>query len=311
MADRLSQVAGHLSNTYSRGLLAGEVAIITGSGQGIGRSCAILFAKEGAKVVVSDLDVKKAEAVVEEIKAAGGDAIAVGGDVSADDFPQRILEATIKKYGKLNHIVNNAGFTFDRMFHTTPDDAFDIIMKVHVRAPFRLIRAAAPYMRIKVCVISLPLVVNLLMFHHMEGNTENRSVTNVSSTSGLHGNIGQANYAAAKAAVLSLTKTLCKEWGAFGVRANTVAFGHITTRLTLAKEDGATIEIDGKKVTLGIPGAQSAKAPAGPAASAFPHIPLARAGTPDDAAGSVLFLASPLASFVSGHTLEVTGGQGI
>lgn len=289
MADRLAQVSGHLSNAYGRGLLAGEVAIITGAAQGIGRSCALLFAKEGAKVVVSDLDEKKAQLVVDEIKAAGGEAIAVGGDVGADDFPQKILDATIKKYGKLNHIVNNAGFTYDRMLHTTPDDAWDIIMKIHVRAPFRLIRAAAPYLRLK-------------------GSTENRSIVNVSSTSGLHGNVGQANYAAAKSAVIGLTKTVCKEWGPFGVRANTVAFGFVQTRLTAAKEDGATIEIDGKKVALGIPGGKSSvTATAGPA----PGIPLGRGATPDEAAASVLFLASPLASFVSGHTLEVTGGAGI
>ncbi|KAL4254928.1 short-chain dehydrogenases/reductases (SDR) family protein [Abortiporus biennis] len=288
-SERLSQVSGHLTNSYPRGLLAGEVAIITGAAQGIGRSCALLFAKEGAKVVVSDLDEKKAQIVVDEILAAEGDAIAVGGDVGADDFPERVLSATIKKYGKLNHIVNNAGFTFDKMLHTTPDDAFDIILKIHVRAPFRLIRAAAPYLRIK-------------------GNKENRSIINVSSTSGLHGNIGQANYAAAKSAVIGLTKTICKEWGIFNVRANTVAFGYIQTRLTQAKEAGASIEIDGKKVALGIPGGKSqATGGGGPA----PGIPLGRGGTPDEAAASVLFLASPLASFVSGHTLEVTGGQGI
>ncbi|CAL1696837.1 unnamed protein product [Somion occarium] len=293
MANRLSQVTGHLTNTYGRGLLAGEVAIITGAAQGIGRSCALLYAKEGAKVVVTDLDEKKAQLVVDEIKAGGGDAIAVGGDVAADDFPQKVLEATIKKYGKLNHIVNNAGFTFDRMLHTTPDDAWDIIIKVHVRAPFRLIRAAAPYLRLK-------------------GSTENRSIINVSSTSGLHGNVGQANYAAAKSAVIGLTKTICKEWGPFGVRANTVAFGFVQTRLTAAKEEGATIEIEGKKVALGIPGGKSAATGGGkPGASAYPGIPLGRGATPDEAAAAVLFLASPLASFVSGHTLEVTGGQGI
>ncbi|TFK84871.1 short-chain dehydrogenase/reductase SDR [Polyporus arcularius HHB13444] len=286
MADRLAQVAGHLSASYPRGLLAGEVAIITGAAQGIGRSVALLFAKEGAKVVVTDLDEKKAQLVVDEIKLAGGDALAVGGDVSADDFPEKVISATIKKFGKINHIVNNAGFTYDRMLHTTPDDAWDIIMRVHVRAPFRLIRAAAPHMRIK-------------------GNTENRSVINVSSTSGLHGNVGQANYAAAKAAVIGLTKTLCKEWGAFGVRANTVAFGLVQTRLTAAKEEGAAIEIDGKKVALGIPGGGNSNV------NKFALIPLGRGATPDEAAGGVLFLASPLASFVSGHTLEVTGGAGI
>jgi len=240
--------------------------------------------------VVSDLDEKKAQLVVEEIKGFGGDAIAVGGDVGADDFPKKILDATISKYGKLNHIVNNAGFTYDKMLHTLPDDAWDIIQKIHVRAPFRLIRAAAPYMRIK-------------------GNTENRSVINVSSTSGLHGNVGQANYAAAKSAVIGLTKTLAKEWGLFGVRANTIAFGLIHTRLTQAKEDGATIEIDGKKVSLGVPGAGAGANQ--PGAKANPLIPLARGGSPDEAAGGMLFLASSLASYVSGHTLEVTGGAGI
>ncbi|PIL30843.1 hypothetical protein GSI_07011 [Ganoderma sinense ZZ0214-1] len=173
------------------------------------------------------------------------------------------------------------------MLHTTPDDVWDIIIRVHVRAPFRLVRAAAPHMRIK-------------------GNTENRSIINVSSTSGLHGNVGQANYAAAKAAVIGFTKTICKEWGPFGVRANTVAFGFVQTRLTAAKEAGASIEIAGKKVALGIP-----QAPAGKGLNPFVGIPLGRSATPDEAAGAVVFLASPLASFVSGHTLEVTGGAGI
>ncbi|KAF8330346.1 short-chain dehydrogenase/reductase SDR [Cantharellus anzutake] len=293
MAARLTQVQGHLSNNHPRGLLAGEVAIITGAAQGIGRSTALLFAKEGAKVVVSDLDAKKAEAVVEEIRAAGGDAIAVGGDVSAEDFPDRIIKATIDKYGKLNHLINNAGFTFDKMIHTMTDQTFDIILKVHVRAPFRLIRAAAPYLRIK-------------------GSKENRSIVNVSSTSGLHGNVGQINYAAGKAAVVGMSKTIAKEWGSFGVRANTVAYGFIETRLTANKADGASIEIGGKKIALGVP---KPAAPTGDKKAAAPPvpnpIPLQRGGTPDEAGAAILFLASPLASYISGHTLEVTGGLGI
>jgi len=288
MAQRLSQISGHLTNSAGRGLLADEVAIITGAGQGIGRSAALLFAVEGAKVVVSDLDEVKAQSVVNEIKQAGGDAIAVSGDVGADDFPEKVIKATVHKYGKINHIVNNAGFTYDRMAHTLPDDAWDIIQKVHVRAPFRLIRAAAPHFRIK------------------GENKENRSIVNVSSTTGLHGNVGQANYAAAKAAVVGLTKTIAKEWGPFGVRANTVAFGRIETRLTAAKEAGATITIDGKKVALGIPGAGNKSAPLSSAG-----IPLGRGASPDEAAASMLFLVSPLASYVTGHTLECTGGVGI
>ncbi|KAF9007879.1 hypothetical protein BDQ17DRAFT_1539628 [Cyathus striatus] len=293
MADRLAQVSGHISNTHGRGLLAGEVAIVTGAGQGIGRSIALLFSKEGAKVVISDIDAKKLETVSAEIKAAGGDVLSVVGDVGADDFPKKIVDATVQKYGKINHIINNAGFTFDKMLHTTPDDAFDVIMKIHVRAPFRLVRQAAPYFRLK------PEL------------RENRSIVNVSSTSGLHGNVGQANYAAAKSAVIGLTKTIAKEWGPFGVRANTIAFGLIHTRLTAAKEAGATIEIDGKKVALGVPGAQRPTSPTEPSPEAYPLIPLRRGGSTDEAAASVLFLASPLASYVSGHTLEVTGGAGI
>ncbi|KAG6371544.1 hypothetical protein JVT61DRAFT_9250 [Boletus reticuloceps] len=290
MANRLAQVSGHISNTYGRGLLAGEVAIITGAGQGIGRSAALLFAKEGAKVVVSDIDVNKAAAVVNEIKAAGGEAIGVAGDVGADDFPKKIVEATVKAFGQINHIVNNAGFTYDKMLHTMPDDAYDVIMKIHVRAPFRLVRAAAPYFRVK------------------SGTPANRSIINVSSTSGLHGNVGQVNYAAAKSAVVGLTKTIAKEWGVFGVRANTVAYGLVHTRLTASKEDGAMIEIDGKKVALGIPAAQARVAES---VNAYADIPLHRGATPDEAAAAMLFLASPLASYVSGHTLEVTGGRGI
>ncbi|KAJ3733591.1 hypothetical protein DFJ43DRAFT_995113 [Lentinula guzmanii] len=293
MAGRLAQVSGHLSNAYGRGLLAGEVAIITGAGQGIGRSAALIFANEGAKVVISDIDANRLATVEEEIKAAGGDSLSVAGDVGADEFPKRIVDATIAKYGKINHIVNNAGFTFDKMLHTTPDDTWDIIMKIHVRAPFRLVRQAAPYFRVK------------------PEQRENRSIINVSSTSGLHGNVGQANYAAAKAAVIGLTKTIAKEWGPFGVRANTVAFGLIHTRLTAAKEDGATMEIDGKKVALGVPGAKPPSDAASKSGDAYPLIPLRRGGNTDEAAASMLFLASPLASYVSGHCLEVTGGAGI
>jgi 3-oxoacyl-[acyl-carrier protein] reductase len=153
------------------------------------------------------------------------------------------------------------------MIHKTPDDGWDIMMNVHVRAPFRLIRAAAPYFRLK------------------PEKRENRSIVNVSSISGLHGNTGQANYAAAKSAVLGLTKTLAKEWGPFGVRTNTVAFGLVLTRLTAAKEAGSTIEVKGKKIALGIPGSTMHDTKPG---QMLPGIPLGRGATPDEAAAAVL-----------------------
>ena len=199
-----------------------------------------------------------------------------------------------------------AGFTYDKMLHTTPDDAFDVIMKIHVRAPFRLIRQAAPYFRVK------------------GEQKENRSIVNVSSTSGLHGNVGQANYAAAKSAVIGLTKTICKEWGPFGVRANTIAFGLIHTRcvlicargtcrgadwsvrnsLTASKEAGATIEVNGKKVALGVPGAPR---PETADEKAYAGIPLRRGGTVEDAAGAVLLCVSLLPSTptFSGLTIQL------
>jgi 3-oxoacyl-[acyl-carrier protein] reductase len=165
---------------------------------------------------------------------------------------------------------------------------------LHCNAPFKLVRAAAPYFRVR--------------------DGAPRNIVNISSTSGLHGNAGQANYALAKAGVVGLTKTIAKEWGpAFGVRANTVAFGYITTRLTAAKEEGAFVTTpDGTKVALGIPSAQqAARKGAGPATQQFPDIPLRRPGSPSEAAATVLAVASPLFSYVSGQTISVTGGRNI
>ncbi|GAA5827876.1 hypothetical protein JCM11251_007712 [Rhodosporidiobolus azoricus] len=289
--NRLAAVSSSLA--YPKGLLAGDVAIITGAAQGIGRSCALLFAAEGSKVVVSDLDAAKAQVVVDEIKRAGGEAIAVGGDVTAEDFPKKIVEATVEAFGTIDHLVLMAGFTADKMLHTLNDDMYELMLKVHNVAPFRLIREAAPHLRTK----------------DPKRSQKNRSIITVSSVAGLHGNVGQVNYATAKAGIMGLTKTVAKEWGPFGVRANCVAFGHILTRLTQAKELGESIEVNGKKIALGIPTGGKKKDEGKP--ESYPHIPLNRPGTADDAARAVLFLASPLASYVSGHTLECTGGMGI
>jgi 3-oxoacyl-[acyl-carrier protein] reductase len=174
-------------------------------------------------------------------------------------------------------------------FPQTTDKQWDTILALHNTQPFKLVRAAAPYFRVK--------------------DGEPRNIVNISSTSGLHGNAGQANYALAKAGVTGLTKTIAKEWGpAFGVRANTVAFGHIATRLTAAKEEGAFITTpDGVKVALGIPQKQKAGKEDGEAA--YKDIPLGRPGTATEAAGAILSIVSPLMGYVSGQTLSVTGGR--
>ncbi|KXS21788.1 3-oxoacyl-reductase [Gonapodya prolifera JEL478] len=285
MADRVGLVANHLG-AFPNGILAGQVAIITGSGQGIGRASALLFAKEGASVVVTDIDKTKSDAVAQEIKDAGGKAISFPGDVTDPKFPEGIVKATVAAFGKLNIVINNAGFTFDGMIHKMTDAQWNLMLTVHNTAPFRLIRAAAEEFR--------------------KNNGEPRAIVNISSTSGIHGNVGQVNYATAKAGVNGMTKTIAKEWGPLGVRANSIAFGLVDTRLTRAKEAGEAIVVDGQKVSLGVPERMRAAGGRG-----YEYIPLRRAGTPEDAAGAVLFLASPLASYVTGHCLEVTGGVGI
>lgn len=282
-----------MKSTMTGKLLDGQVAIITGSGRGIGAAAAELFSQHGAKVVVSDRDSEPTEAMVKAIKDAGGDAIGVAGDVTDPAFAEKLMSATIDAYGKLNILVNNAGYTWDGMLHKMSDEQWDAIMAVHTTAPFRLIRAAAPHMR-------EAAKAEIAKHGHP---VEPRCIVNVSSTSGLHGNIGQINYATAKLGIVGLTKTVAKEWGAFGIRCNAVAFGFIDTRLTRAKEEGASMDVGGQTVALGIPDGMRERATTGN--------PLGRAGDALEGAGGIFFLASPLASYVSGHCLEVTGGAGI
>jgi 3-oxoacyl-[acyl-carrier protein] reductase len=270
-----------------------QVVVITGAGRGIGAAAAKLFAAQDARVVVNDLNAEPAEEVVASIRASGGEAIAVAGSVTDLDFPAHLVRSTIDAYGKINVLVNNAGYTWDGMLHKMSDEQWGAILEVHVTAPFRLIRAVAPYMR------------DAAKQEMAEGGTtESRCIVNVSSTSGLHGNIGQGNYATGKMGIVGLTKTVAKEWGRFGIRCNTVAFGYIDTRLTRAKEAGETIAVGDTEVALGIP-----EKLLRPERTAL--IPLGRAGTAEEAAGGIVMMASPLAAYISGHTLEVTGGAGI
>lgn len=284
MAERAKQISAHLN--YPKGMFPGQTAIITGSGQGIGAECARLFANEGALVVVSDIDKTKSDETADKINKAGGTAISVPGDILDDNY----INGLVKKAaefggGKIHVIVNNAGFTWDAVIHKITDKQWDTIVALHNTAPFKLIRAAAPYFRVR--------------------DGEPRSIVNISSTSGLHGNAGQANYALAKAGVTGLTKAIAKEWGPqFAVRANTVAFGHIQTRLTAAKEGGAFVTApDGSKIALGIPQKQIESR------QSYADIPLGRPGTATEAASAVMAVCSPMFSYITGQTLSVTGGR--
>lgn len=274
-------------------LFENQVVVVTGAGRGIGAATAQLFAEHGASVVVNDLDAGPAQDTADAITEAGGVAHVVAGSVTEDGFAEALLAEAVERFGKLNVLVNNAGFTWDGMLHTMTDDQWQRVMEIHTFAPFRLIRAAAPYLR-------EPGKRELAAG---EPFSENRVIVNISSTSGLHGNVGQINYATAKMGVVGLTKTVAREWGRFGVRCNAVAFGYIDTRMTGPKDGSEVATVDGQEIAQGIPDAIREQARTGN--------PLGRAGTDREAAGGVVLMASPLAGYVTGHTLEVTGGAGI
>ena len=272
-------------------MLDGKICIVTGGGRGIGKATALLFAKEGGKVAISELDAEPANETVTEIKKIGGQAIAVVGDITAPGAPEKLVQATVDAFGpNIDVIANVAGYTWDGFLHKMTDEQWDAILNIHLKAPFRVLRAAAPYIR------------DNAKKEKEEGIRVMRKVINISSISGTDGNPGQANYSSAKAGLMGLTKTLSKEWGMFNVNVNCIAFGWIETRLTKAKEDGVeTIEREGKKIALGIPraGLEAIKS----------VIPLGRPGTADEAARAILFFASPLSDYVSGQILKVTGGR--
>jgi 3-oxoacyl-[acyl-carrier protein] reductase len=268
------------------GVLDGKVAIVTGSARGIGRATAELLCEHGARVLVNDLDRDLAEQASREI---AGETAVWAGDLTKGDAPDRLVAAAVDAWGRLDIVVNNAGYTLDSVVHRMSDDWFQRMLDIHVVVPFRVVRAAAPHLR------------EPAKAERERGEEVFRKIVNVSSVSGTMGNAGQANYASGKAAVVGLTKTLAKEWGQFRVNCNAVAFGFIDTRLTAAKESDNAMEIDGERVQLGIPEQMRAVAPM--------LIPLGRAGTPREAAGGVFFLCSPWSNYVHGQVLNVTGGQ--
>jgi 3-oxoacyl-[acyl-carrier protein] reductase len=268
------------------GVLDDKVAIVTGSARGIGRATAELLASQGARVVINDLDADVAEQTASEID---GETVVFGGDLTKANAPDELVRTAIDAWGKLDIIVNNAGYTIDAPAHKVTDDAWQRMLDIHVTVPFRVIRAAAPHLR------------EPAKQEREEGREVFRKIVNVSSTSGVFGNAGQANYSAGKAAVQGLTRTLAKEWGQFKINVNAVAFGFIETRLTASKDESNTMQIDGQEVQLGIPDQLRQMGTM--------LIPLGRAGTPEEAAGGVFFLCSPWSNFVHGQTLLVTGGQ--
>ncbi|HUN93974.1 MAG TPA: SDR family oxidoreductase [Burkholderiaceae bacterium] len=272
------------------GKLAGKVALVSGSGRGIGRATAMLLAREGARVVVNDLDDAVARQAVADIAAAGGTAVDCVGSVTDDGFADRFIATAIDAFGGVDVIVNNAGYTWDGVIHKMTDEQFDAMIDVHLKAPFRILRAASAFLR------------EASKREAAEGREVFRKVVNISSTTGVYGNAGQVNYAAGKAGIVGITKSLAREWGRYKVNVNSVAFGYVMTRMTQAVEKGAaaSVSIGDREVPAGIPAAQVRMLEAG--------IPLGRGATPDEAAGAIALLCYPESNYVTGHVLMATGG---
>ena len=210
------------------GQLDGKVAIVTGSGRGIGREIALRLVRDGAKVVINDIDEAPAKETIADIEKMGGKAVGCVGDVTAPDFGDRIVKTAVDAFGDCHIIVNNAGYTWDSVIQKMSDEQWYAMMDCHLTAPFRILRAAQPVLR------------GQHKADQEAGRRIIRKVVNVSSVAGLFGNAGQANYSAAKAGIVGMTQTLAKEWGRIGVTVNCVAFGLIKTRLTGSAAESST-----------------------------------------------------------------------
>ncbi len=270
--------------------LAGKVALVSGSGRGIGRALALKLASEGARVVINDMDPEPAQETVEEIRRGGGEAIACVGSVTEADFGDRFVKTAIDTYNGLDIIVNNAGYTWDSVIQKMSDEQFQAMLEVHLAAPFRILRAAAEPIRI------------MAKNEAQQGKEVFRKVVNISSVAGLGGNAGQVSYSSAKAGLVGMTKTLSKEWGRYKVNVNCVAFGFIKTRLTQPlTEAGASIDVEGRKIAVGVQ-------PAFIDAMEKQMIPIGRAGTPEEAADGVYLFCTPESNYISGQVIVVGGG---
>src|SRR5690349_9299986 len=269
--------------------LQSKTALVTGAGRGIGRAIAEKLVEYGASVMINDLDAGPASEAEAAIRQAGGNAASFAGDVTDPAFPQRLVDTTIERFGGLDIVVNNAGYTWDNVIQKMSDEQFDAMLGIHLKAPFRILRAASGWIR------------DTAKREAGEGRRVTRKVVNITSIAGTDGNPGQAGYSSGKAGVVGFTKTMAKEWGRYNVTVNAVGFGIIETRLTqpLAGES-ASIDIQGRKIAVGVQ----------PKVLEYVKqaCPLRRAGTPEEAANSVLFFCSPLSDYVTGEVLICGGG---
>ncbi len=267
-------------------ILEEKVAVVTGSGRGIGRAVSELLVAHGARVVISDIDAEAARATAAELD---GETAVHTGDLTQPDEPEALIQTAIDTWGKLDIVINNAGYADDGVVHKLTDDQYQRMLDIHAVVPFRVIRAAAPHLR------------EPAKRERDQGIEVYRKIVNVTSIAGTMGAAGQANYAAGKAAVVGLTKTVAKEWAQFKVNVNAVAFGWVETRLTGTMDSANAIEVGGQRIQLGIPERMREQAPS--------MAPLGRPARPEEAAGGIFVLCTPWTNFIHGQVINVTGGQ--
>ncbi len=268
--------------------LEGRTALVTGAGRGIGRAIAKRLITAGANVMLSDMD----EELLLEAEAEFGQPQRVRhftGDLTDPSTPEAIVEAVLGAFGSLHIIVNNAGYSWDNVIQKTTDEQFKAMLEIHLVTPFRILRAASAYIR------------EAAKSESNNNERVMRKVVNITSIAGTDGNPGQAGYASGKAGAIGLTKTLAKEWGRYNVNVNAVGFGLIETRLVqpLTGAD-ANMEMHGHQIRIGVQPSMLE--------SVKKACPLGRLGTPEEAAGAVLFFCSPLSDYVTGEVLICGGG---
>jgi len=267
--------------------LRGKTAIVTGGGRGIGRAIVQRLVSAGANVLACDLDADALQEMKASVSASARVAVSQG-DLMEPGCPQQIVNAALATFHSIDILVNCAGFSWDSVIQKTTDEQFLAMLTIHVVAPFRLLRAASDYLR------------ESAKREIASGQRVMRKVVNITSISGTEGNPGQAGYSAGKAGIIGLTKTLAKEWGRYNINVNAVGFGLIQTRMTEPLNPGGTINVRGRDIPIGVQPAMLDSIAA--------TCPLGRIGTPEEAAGAVLFFCSPLSDYVTGEVLICSGG---